>query len=172
MIRRPPRSTRTDTLLPYTTLFRSLKQVGMPSSYYTTYEYPKPLGSGVSSMVAGSFYYDKNQKVLYVWLPDGSSPNNHQIEASTKRRLLFMGRPYMYVKNMAFRHSNSSVYTKQGSAIELSSNYVCDRCDIQYMDFSGLRMGSLQTGAPATTSSISDNVNSCLNIPASYNFLV
>src|SRR3546814_12161819 len=26
MIRRPPRSTRTDTLLPYTTLFRSLKK--------------------------------------------------------------------------------------------------------------------------------------------------
>src|SRR3546814_17178083 len=27
MIRRPPRSTRTDTLFPYTTLFRSLKQI-------------------------------------------------------------------------------------------------------------------------------------------------
>src|SRR3546814_17441848 len=28
MIRRPPRSTRTDTLLPYTTLFRSIKRIG------------------------------------------------------------------------------------------------------------------------------------------------
>src|SRR3546814_5878858 len=28
MIRRPPRSTRTDTLFPYTTLFRSVVQVG------------------------------------------------------------------------------------------------------------------------------------------------
>src|SRR3546814_5409120 len=28
MIRRPPRSTRTDTLFPYTTLFRSLFQIG------------------------------------------------------------------------------------------------------------------------------------------------
>src|SRR3546814_4353723 len=27
MIRRPPRSTRTDTLFPYTTLFRSLSQI-------------------------------------------------------------------------------------------------------------------------------------------------
>src|SRR3546814_1875087 len=27
MIRRPPRSTRTDTLFPYTTLFRSLRQI-------------------------------------------------------------------------------------------------------------------------------------------------
>src|SRR3546814_1137817 len=29
MIRRPPRSTRTDTLFPYTTLFRSVVQVGV-----------------------------------------------------------------------------------------------------------------------------------------------
>src|SRR3546814_5227468 len=28
MIRRPPRSTRTDTLFPYTTLFRSLQEIG------------------------------------------------------------------------------------------------------------------------------------------------
>src|SRR3546814_828054 len=28
MIRRPPRSTRTDTLFPYTTLFRSARQLG------------------------------------------------------------------------------------------------------------------------------------------------
>src|SRR3546814_18887474 len=29
MIRRPPRSTRTDTLFPYTTLFRSYHQIGL-----------------------------------------------------------------------------------------------------------------------------------------------
>src|SRR3546814_12435955 len=31
MIRRPPRSTRTDTLFPYTTLFRSDRRGGLPS---------------------------------------------------------------------------------------------------------------------------------------------
>src|SRR3546814_5481889 len=31
MIRRPPRSTRTDTLFPYTTLFRSLTEMGDPA---------------------------------------------------------------------------------------------------------------------------------------------
>src|SRR3546814_1835583 len=30
MIRRPPRSTRTDTLFPYTTLFRSIRQDDLP----------------------------------------------------------------------------------------------------------------------------------------------
>src|SRR3546814_117491 len=32
MIRRPPRSTRTDTLFPYTTLFRSTYEVGLKAS--------------------------------------------------------------------------------------------------------------------------------------------
>src|SRR3546814_1991167 len=32
MIRRPPRSTRTDTLFPYTTLFRSIAQHGLDSA--------------------------------------------------------------------------------------------------------------------------------------------
>src|SRR3546814_5477295 len=32
MIRRPPRSTRTDTLFPYTTLFRSVRALHNPSS--------------------------------------------------------------------------------------------------------------------------------------------
>src|SRR3546814_6606774 len=37
MIRRPPRSTRTDTLFPYTTLFRSLPDAGGPLAL-TRYE--------------------------------------------------------------------------------------------------------------------------------------
>src|SRR3546814_18005622 len=33
MIRRPPRSTRTDTLFPYTTLFRSLSEIARPPGF-------------------------------------------------------------------------------------------------------------------------------------------
>src|SRR3546814_14269598 len=32
MIRRPPRSTRTDTLFPYTTLFRSIDEAALPDA--------------------------------------------------------------------------------------------------------------------------------------------
>src|SRR3546814_8696030 len=44
MIRRPPRSTRTDTLFPYTTLFRSVRaSVSMlPSSHRTSVYRSKP----------------------------------------------------------------------------------------------------------------------------------
>src|SRR3546814_3383388 len=36
MIRRPPRSTRTDTLFPYTTLFRSRTELSLPTEYIIT----------------------------------------------------------------------------------------------------------------------------------------
>src|SRR3546814_10545018 len=36
MRRRPPRSTRTDTLFPYTTLFRSTAMVGWPKAVFST----------------------------------------------------------------------------------------------------------------------------------------
>src|SRR3546814_7305434 len=38
MIRRPPRSTRTDTPFPYTTLFRSDQARGAPAADYATWE--------------------------------------------------------------------------------------------------------------------------------------
>ena len=48
----------------------SLQQIGMPSRFYTTYHYPKQVGSGLSSMTAGSFYYDAAATTLYIWLAD------------------------------------------------------------------------------------------------------
>src|SRR3546814_4390075 len=45
MIRRPPRSTRTDTLFPYTTRFRSLKLVEVQQNVdvtYRLYDYGRP----------------------------------------------------------------------------------------------------------------------------------
>src|SRR3546814_12339789 len=49
MIRRPPRSTRTDTLFPYTTLFRS----------YWGYEYPD---NGVSEIVSNMLSAEEAKK--------------------------------------------------------------------------------------------------------------
>src|SRR3546814_7681677 len=48
MIRRPPRSTRTDTLFPYTTLFRSTVRVGRQDRGRS-----RPVGQGLSQTVRG-----------------------------------------------------------------------------------------------------------------------
>src|SRR3546814_11028541 len=40
MIRRPPRSTRTDTLFPYTTLFRSVRSIPLIETRYPIWDQP------------------------------------------------------------------------------------------------------------------------------------
>lgn len=151
---------------------KGLQQIGMPSTSYGSFEYPTPVGSGLSSMVAGSFYYDAATSTLYVWLPDGSSPNDHIIEASTKKRLLYIGVSYVYLKRLAFRHSASSGFSKQGAAVELGAYTIMDQCDVQYTDFTGVTMGYQKTGAQLINSNVSNNGNSGVNAPASYNFRV
>jgi parallel beta-helix repeat protein len=149
----------------------SLQQIGMPK-LYTTFEYPKPVGSGISSMVPGSFYYDASNLSLYVWLADGANPNHKMMEASTRHRLFFMGMPYIYLKGFAFRHSNTSAHAKMGAAVELSSYSIIELSDIQYTDFAGLSMGYLKTGAQALNCIVSNNGNSGVNAAGSYNFKV
>ncbi|HEX5538295.1 MAG TPA: DUF1565 domain-containing protein, partial [Methylophilaceae bacterium] len=121
----------------------SLQQIGMPSSYYDSFKYPSPVGSGVSSMVPGSFYYAAGSSTLYIWLANGADPNTLPIEVSTRRRLLYMARPYIHMKGFAFRHTSASAYGEQGSAVELSSYSIMENSDIQYTDFAGLNMGYL-----------------------------
>src|SRR3546814_3556824 len=47
MIRRPPRSTRTDTLFPYTTLFRSVAEDGAPVEIDHVYVLPAGATMGI-----------------------------------------------------------------------------------------------------------------------------
>src|SRR3546814_5579279 len=46
MIRRPPRSTRTDTLFPYTTLFRSVTKAGLADYYAEVWPHIAPYVTG------------------------------------------------------------------------------------------------------------------------------
>src|SRR3546814_20782989 len=53
MIRRPPRSTRTDTLFPYTTRFRSARRRGRPPTD------PKARAGWMLSVATGAAYRDR-----------------------------------------------------------------------------------------------------------------
>src|SRR3546814_13588393 len=61
MIRRPPRSTRTDTLFPYTTLFRSdvgsIQEVGLGSGQMARAGFTRGWGLGRHVLGANYFYY-------------------------------------------------------------------------------------------------------------------
>lgn len=149
---------------------KSLQQIGMPSRYYTSWEYPTPVGTGRAGMTAGSFYYDPASSTLYVRLADGSDPNRRVMEASVRRRLFIMHQPHIHLKGFRFRHSSLSAFAQQGAAVELSAHSSIENCDIQYVDFAGLSMGYLQDGAHAHNCVISNNGNSGINAAGSTNF--
>jgi parallel beta-helix repeat protein len=151
---------------------RPLQQIGMPSPFYKAFEYPKPVGTGLADMRPGSFFYDAAAKTLYVWLFDGSDPNRHQMEVSTRRSILRITAPYVTLHGLSFRHSNVSGFAQQGAAVELGANSVMEACDVQWTDFAGVILGYKQAGAQVIDSNISNNGNSGLNGPASYGFRV
>ena len=151
---------------------KPLQQIGMPSSYFTTFEYNAAVGSGLSSMVAGSFFYDSPSATLYVWLADGSDPNAHTMEASTRMRLFFMAQPYIWIKGLTFRHSNATATAQQGTAVELSSNSIIENSDIQWTDFGGLGMGYRMNNTAAINNNVSNNGDSGINAPGTTAFLV
>src|SRR3546814_18958402 len=69
MIRRPPRSTRTDTLFPYTTLFRSLDEVTG-----TVKVYPLPHLPVVKDLVPDLTNFYAQHRSIEPWLKTVSPP--------------------------------------------------------------------------------------------------
>ncbi|HEX4328652.1 MAG TPA: right-handed parallel beta-helix repeat-containing protein [Burkholderiales bacterium] len=149
-----------------------LQQIGMPSRFYKTFEYPKAVGQGLADMTPGSFFYDPAAGTLYIRLADGSDPNRHTVEVSTRKNLLRLDAPYVRVQGLAFRHSNVSANMQQGAAITMSSNSVLDHCDVQWADFAGVNLGLNTTGVQVTNSNISNNGDSAINAPGSYAFRI
>lgn len=151
---------------------KPLVQIGMPSTYYGTFQYPAPVGTGLTSMTAGTFFYDPAATTLYVWLPDGSSPNSHVMEVSKRQRIFFMAQPYVHLKGLHFRHTNSSTFVQQSSAIEMSSNSIVEDCDVQYVDFSGIGLGYLTSNTQAINNNISNNGAVGISAPGTTSFIV
>jgi hypothetical protein len=95
----------------------------------------------------GTFFnggFSNNQYVgtnLYVRLKDDSNPNNHGIEASVSpfvypSIVVYWGADgYFHLKNLHFRHSNSTAKGVFGSAVDLNNGCIYENCDVQWTDF-------------------------------------
>src|SRR3546814_906658 len=75
MIRRPPRSTRTDTLFPYTTLFRSTANVIISSYFSTNYYNTRGVAADYNPYPKGIFVYGNRFK------GGGDSPDGLEFKA-------------------------------------------------------------------------------------------
>src|SRR3546814_13341760 len=87
MIRRPPRSTRTDTLFPYTTLFRSGLQIGQTTAVAT-------MESKRWFAVGSAVYSEETDLVTQGWLETGSitfNVSDHKTAVFADARFLPLG---------------------------------------------------------------------------------
>src|SRR3546814_7927355 len=97
MVRPPPRSTRTDTLCPYTTLFRSVLLVGLVSyNQLTVREYPnidEPIVSVRTDYPGASAEIIESQVTqeigrAHVCTPDTNAPHVCRLLLAKKKRTI------------------------------------------------------------------------------------
>src|SRR3546814_10268145 len=118
MIRRPPRSTRTDTLFPYTTLFRSR------------------FSGWVAATVAGLFYlvlahkfsgYGGEAEIFLNLLTTASAwlVARHLLIADTPRpaRIFAIGLAAMFVSGLALQIKPTSVFPGDRTSTRLNSSH-------------------------------------------------
>src|SRR3546814_5658419 len=94
MIRRPPRSTRTDTLFPYTTLFRSVSAQGVWRRAYPMGQgsavpdaAPAGLGQAEVSVLGASLHSPRGQEGVFA----GQRSEEHTSELKSLMRISYAG---------------------------------------------------------------------------------
>ena len=99
-----------------------------------------PMGTTLADIFTGSFYYAHPENTIYLSLPDGSDPNNHQIEVSVRDYIIPpYDLQYIELHNLNFSHSNlSSKTTMLGMVNVFGQNWVISNCSFMYGDFAGL----------------------------------
>jgi parallel beta-helix repeat protein len=102
----------------------------------------------VSSMTAGSFYYDTGTHKLYVWLSDGSNPNNHTMEASTRTHWItdaYLSK-YYTIQSLDFRHNDATAVSPgTGGGIEMPLDSIVNSVQANFADFADIRLGEGDT---------------------------
>src|SRR3546814_7686055 len=125
MIRRPPRSTRTDTLFPYTTLFRSELAVPVrePSLNLLRDRDRARVGEGaIIEAGAGDDVGDKVEVGIGQFRRDQRLPDRIEIGLADVRQhqILGMGHPYL-VKAVTLAAVRSAAHTSELQSIMRSS---------------------------------------------------
>jgi parallel beta-helix repeat protein len=127
-----------------------LQQIGancpLSRQTYQGKSYLPVIGTGLTDMRPGTFWYNVPTKTLYVWLTDNSDPGDHLIEASVRNWIIPpgpAGKGYGFIElhDLHFSHSNQ---TSQGNNMGMvnvwGSSWVVTGCTFTYGDFTGLNV--------------------------------
>src|SRR3546814_6992987 len=87
MIRRPPRSTRTDTLFPYTTLFRSKRSINKQSRQKPALLYSRMVCNNRRQPVLGSVLFTRRPTAFRVHV--GGRSEEHTSELQSLMRISY-----------------------------------------------------------------------------------
>lgn len=87
---------------------------------------------------AGSFYYDINNKKLYVWLADNSDPNDHLMEVAIRPFFFLVGCDYIKISGFKMMHSNTSSYVNWAAFGISGSHCIVENVDLEWCDTVGI----------------------------------
>src|SRR3546814_1493596 len=112
MIRRPPRSTRTDTLLPYTTLFRSWTAPGSMSllSYYAEPGTPKEDGHMHTSIHVMTPESPDTTRYFWAFGRDIHPDNRSEEHTSELQSLMRISYAVFCLKKKKIQDTNYSIH--------------------------------------------------------------
>ncbi len=103
---------------------------------HATARYYLPVGLGFDDMMEGSFYHDRTNATLYVWLNGNSNPNNHTMEATVgDYRRTFEAGNYYIIDGITLRHSNVLV---EWQALFLGVGSILRNSTVEWADFAGV----------------------------------
>lgn len=119
-----------------------LQQIGARSTWHSKALWDgkptlPPVGASEADLFPGSFFHDGDAQVLYVYLPGGSNPNQHLMEASYYNWVLDgKNSQYVQLKHLCMGHTNGTYNGGKGKVLILGGqNWTVDSCIIEYGDF-------------------------------------
>jgi len=93
-------------------------------------------GKGLADLEAGSFYYDRGTKRLYLWLRDGEDPAKHVVEAQVRSGgISTCDLNYYDIAGFKVTHASAGMGGSFGSYNTLES------MEVAYADFCGIGVG-------------------------------
>jgi parallel beta-helix repeat protein len=93
-------------------------------------------GKGLADLEAGSFYYDRGARKLYLWLPAGDDPARHLLEAQV-RTVGISTCDLDYYDVAGFKVTHASV----GMGGSFGSFNTLENVEVTYADFCGISVG-------------------------------
>ena len=90
---------------------------------------------GFGDLAPGTFFYDRAQKRLYVWLPDGGDPNRHLMEAGARPFLFTIGVDFVHVAGFKMMHGDVGSKVNWPSVHVNGAFNVLEDCEVSWCDY-------------------------------------